>query len=81
VLTRIPRGPWDIHTKEPHAVGANMAEFAIGSLSTMAAKNPRILIYGTVPYLGSRLVVAWPYITILFISIAAVHLVLFALAI
>lgn len=58
-----------------------MAEFAIGSLSTMASKNPRIRIDGTVPHLGSRLDVRWPYVIALLTGIAGVHLVLFLLAI
>jgi hypothetical protein len=54
-----------------------MAEFAIGSLSTMASKNPRIQFEGLVPHLGSRIDVSWRYLIPLFACIAGVH---FALA-
>ena len=66
-----------MHFKDADGVGANMAEFAIGSISTMATKNPRISMQGTVPYLGSRLKVLWGYAIPLLVSIAGVHLALF----
>jgi hypothetical protein len=75
------RSAWEIHYKDPDAIGANMAEFAIGSLSTLATKNPRIDIQGTVPYLGSPINISWPYAITLFASIAGVHLTLLASAI
>jgi hypothetical protein len=53
-----------------------MAEFAIGSLSTMASKNPRIQFKGSVPHLGSRIDVSWRYLIALFVSIAGVHFIL-----
>lgn len=81
MLTHTSRSIWDIHGIEPEEVGARMARFAIGALSTMASKNPRIEIYGTRPYLGSRLFVEWPYVISLLMGIAVVHLLLFLLAI
>lgn len=55
-----------------------MAEFAIGSISTMASTNPQLLAPSLVPYLGSRLSVHWKYVIPLLASIAGVHLALFA---
>ncbi len=54
-----------------------MAEFAIGSLATMASKNDRIEHEGMVPHLGSRLSVYWPYAISICVGIAATHLALF----
>jgi hypothetical protein len=71
------RTPWEIHLDQPvDSVGANMAEFAIGSLSTMASKNPRIQLEGSVPHIGSRIVVSWRYLIALFACIAGVHFTL-----
>lgn len=50
-----------------------MAEFAIGSLSILASRAPLIQIPGTVPYLGSLLMVFWPYATALLVAIAGAH--------
>ncbi|KAL8829650.1 MAG: hypothetical protein Q9191_001901 [Dirinaria sp. TL-2023a] len=69
---------WEVHFKNADAVGANMAEFAIGSISTLVTRNPQIAMQGTVPYLGSRIRVLWGYAIPLLVSIAGVHLVLFA---
>ena len=60
-------------------VGANMAQFAIGSLVEMVKSNPSLQINGTVPYLGSRVSVQrGPFIAIL-VCIVATHFVVFAL--
>ena len=56
-----------------------MAEFAIGSLSTMVTKNPPMLINGTVPYLGSRLLVGWKALEAILACIVATHFAVFAL--
>ncbi len=72
---------WEIRGGDPNLVGANMAEFAIGSISTMAIRNPRIQIRGLVPYLGSHLTVSWSYVIALATCIAGVHFALFASAI
>jgi hypothetical protein len=75
------RSAWEIHGKDTDTVGAYMAEFAVGSLSTMAWKNPRITVNGSVPYFGSRINVSWPYLIALLACIAGVHFALFASAI
>ena len=58
-----------------------MAEFALGSIATIASNNPAILIPGHLPTLGSRLEVTWAFAIGLLISIAGVHSVLTAAAI
>jgi hypothetical protein len=78
---KLSRSAWEIHGKDTDTVGANMAEFAIGSLSTMAWKNPRITVNCSVPYLGSRIYVSWPYLIALLACISGVHFALFASAI
>jgi hypothetical protein len=80
-LTRTCRTAWEIHGKRTDEVGAFMAEFAISSIATMATKNLQVQIEGTVPYLGSRVKVYWPYVFALFACIAGVHLALLASAI
>lgn len=58
-----------------------MALFAIQSLAVMALRNPQIHINGSVPYLGSRLVVYhWRFIALLS-CIISVHFALFALTV
>ena len=53
-----------------------MAEFAIGSIATMADNNPPIQAPGMVPHLGSHLNVHWNYALPLLVGIAVVHLLL-----
>jgi hypothetical protein len=77
----ISRSAWEIHGKDTDTIGANMAEFAIGCVSNMAWKNPRIIVNGSVPYLGSRTNVFWPYLIALLACIAGVYFALFASAI
>ena len=52
-----------------------MAEFALGSIATMAELNPRIEIPGRKPYLGShlRMFERWRSIVTLLVSIFVVH--------
>ena len=69
-----------MHWKTPEDVGANMAEFALVSLATMAERNPNIKVPGLVPYLGAKLTVDWISIGVLCGVIAGLHLVLLALA-
>ena len=64
----------------PSQVGANIAKFTIGSLSTMVSKNPRIHIDGMVPFLGSQLAVGWKYFDALLACVVAVHSAVFALS-
>ena len=56
-----------------------MAEFAIGSISTMAYRNPAIPVNSLVPYLGSRVEVKWYYLIPLLAGISGAHLALFLL--
>ena len=67
---------WETSRDEPDEVGARMAEFAMGSIATMAYTNPRIKAYGAVPYLGSRIRVHWHYLNPLLVGIGAVHVLL-----
>lgn len=68
---------YETHFKRADQVGADMAEFTIGSLSTMASTNRQIQFEGLVPYLGSRLQVHWYHVTFLLAGIAGVHMALF----
>ena len=58
-----------------------MAEFALGSIATMASDNPSIPIAGHLPILGSSLNVTWAFAIALLLCIAGAHSALFALAI
>ena len=49
----------EIHFKAHNQVGADMAEFAIGSMSTMAPTNRHIQVDSLVPHLASPLEVKW----------------------
>lgn len=49
------RDDMELHFHNATKAGANMAEFAIRSLSTMAYKNPLVQVPGLVPHLGSSL--------------------------
>ena len=60
-------------------VGANMAEFALGSIATMASNNPPAVIPRSLPRLGSRLKVDWSFAVAVFACIAAAHSALSAL--
>ena len=75
------RSDWEIHFLSIEEIGANMARFAIQSLATMVLRNPAIRIRGSVPYLGSRLVVHWQYFIALLSCIVGVHFVLFAVTV
>jgi hypothetical protein len=55
-----------------------MAKFALGSISTMASLNSQIQIPGTLPHLGSRLVVTWPFFILLLSFIVVAHFIIFA---
>ena len=56
-----------------------MAEFAIGSISTMAYRNPLIPVNSLVPYLGSHIEVKWYYLIPLLAGISGAHLAVFLL--
>lgn len=74
---------WDIHGKDPNntdarPIGAQIAKFTLGSLSTMAAFNPHIQVPNArVPHLGSQLTTHWADVIAFFAGIAGVHFVLF----
>ena len=68
---------WEIHLHELDEIGANMAEFAIASLSTLATLNDRITLTGDQPNLASYLHFAWRRIGLLLGSIAVIHALLF----
>lgn len=72
------RAAWEIHFRKADDVRANMTEFAIGSISALVSRNPRIPLQGTVSHLGSRLKIHRPYAVALCVGIAGVHLALFA---
>ena len=77
MLNEVSSSAYEIHFKEADQVDADMAEFAIGSLSTMASTNRQIQFQSLVPYLGTRLQVHWYYVIPLVPGIAGVHLALF----
>ena len=72
---------FEVHFKTTDEVGAGMAEFAIGSISTLAQRNPQLQMQGTVPHLGSRVSILWGYAIALLVGIAGVHLILFAIVV
>ena len=43
----------------------------------MVSRNPSILIDGTVPYLGSRLSIAWGSFSTLLVLIVVIHFAVF----
>jgi len=57
-----------------------MAEFALGSISTMATNNPSIYVNGHLPILGSRLHVDWAGAIALLVCVAGVHTALSVMA-
>ena len=73
--------PWgnylETHNLDANGVGSNIAQFAMGSIAATAAQNHRQLQSSpTVPHLGYRPSIKWPYVIVLFICIGVVHLVL-----
>lgn len=58
-LTQAFRDDMELHFHNASKAGANMVDFAIRSLSTMAYKNPSIQVPGLVPYLGTSLDLNW----------------------
>lgn len=75
-LTHASRNEFELHSQDAQTAGANMAEFAIRSLATMAYRNPPIQVPGLVPYLGTSLNVNWEYVVPLCVFIIAVQLAL-----
>ncbi|MCJ1347239.1 hypothetical protein MMC31_005461 [Peltigera leucophlebia] len=66
----------ELHSQNDSKAGANMVEFAIRSLSTMAFRNPSVQVPGLVPHLGTSLQVYWKYVGALCGSIVFVQFVL-----
>ena len=58
-LTHAFRDDMELHFQNASKAGANMVEFAIRSLSTMAFRNPPVQVPGLVPYLGTSLDLNW----------------------
>lgn len=58
-----------------------MAEFALGSLASMAIRNPSVQFHGAVPILGFHLNVQWKFTLALCASIVIVHFLFFAAAV
>lgn len=77
-LCLISSTPWETPSHSDEKAGANMAEFALRSLATMAERNPSIRISGQVPHLGSRLSIYnhWRYVVALLACIIGVHFAL-----
>ena len=60
-LTHALRDDMELHFQNASKAGANMVEFAIRSLSTMAFRNPSVQVPGLVPYLGTSLDLNWKF--------------------
>lgn len=58
-----------------------MAEFALGSLASMATRNPSVQTQGAVPILGFHLTVKWKFTHALCASIVFIHFLFFAAAV
>lgn len=75
------RATWEVHNHRIDEVGANMASFALGSLASMATRNPTFEAEGLVPILGYNLSIHWNYVIALCACIVGIHFVLFAAAV
>lgn len=75
------RSEWDIHSFSDEDIGPTMARFAIQSLAMLATQNQTVSIRGSVPYLGSRLVVNWWRFIALLSCIVGAHFALFAVTV
>lgn len=75
--------PWgsfrETHNLNAQQVGADIAEFAVGSLAAMAKLNPKQYVRGTLPTLGYHLDAHWQYIIALAACIGGVHCLLVAI--
>ncbi|KAL9009177.1 MAG: hypothetical protein Q9173_005772 [Seirophora scorigena] len=70
---------WETDSLPAQAVGRRMAEFAIGSLASMANYNLQARIPGTLPTLGYSLSMHWEFIIALAAVITGVHCLLVGL--
>lgn len=80
ILILLPRSShWEAHNLNASGVGARMAEFAIGSIATMANLNPTQEKQDVLPVLGYKLSIEWPYVITLIVCISGTHCVLVGL--
>lgn len=70
------RDDHELHNQTASKAGADMVEFAIRSLSTMAFRNPSVQVPGLVPYLGTNLKVYWGFFYGLCGAIVMAHILL-----
>ncbi|KAL9608984.1 MAG: hypothetical protein Q9167_006216 [Letrouitia subvulpina] len=76
------RSQWEIHYHDASDVGANMAEFAIGSIAYMASRNLlNVLFPGNLTHLGQSLNPHWQSAIPLLLVIVAAHFALFTAAV
>lgn len=75
--------PWgsfrETHYLDAQQVGADIAQYAVGSLAAMAHLNPTHQVPGTLPTLGYHLDAHWQYVIALAACIAGVHCLLVAI--
>lgn len=71
--------PWEIHHHNRTEIAGKVGLFAMGSLSSMIKKNPKISLAGSVPHLGSRLTVDSPAFAAILICLVTTHLTVFTL--
>ena len=70
---------WELHNlHRADDAGANMAEFAIASLSTLALQNARVTVAGAQPNLASYLNFSWGRVAPLLGTIVLLHGALYA---
>lgn len=67
---------WNDYNPTPQTIGNKIAQFAIGSLGSMASINPKQQRPGTLPILGYSLNVQWGYVIALSVCIAVAHCLL-----
>ncbi|KAL9009880.1 MAG: hypothetical protein Q9173_005127 [Seirophora scorigena] len=71
--------PWEIRGSSNREISDKLSEFAMGSLTGMIANNPKIPLEGTVPYLGSRLVVQKGPFTAILVCLVSTHFTVYGL--
>ncbi|KAL6721495.1 hypothetical protein ACLMJK_000599 [Lecanora helva] len=73
---------WEIHHQSTDLVGANIAEFALGSLAFMASRNPKpITMNGNLTHVGQKLDPHWQSAIPLLSAVVAAHFALFVAAV
>ncbi|KAI4182460.1 MAG: hypothetical protein LQ348_004848 [Seirophora lacunosa] len=71
--------PWEIGGSSNREISDKISEFAMGSLAGMIANNPKTPLDGTVPYLGSRLVVEKGPFTAILVCLVSTHFTVYGL--